>query len=213
MKVYAIPGLGADHRLYDKIDIPNVELVALDWPEIAEGSSLADYAQKLSQQVDLSEPFCLMGVSMGGMVAIELARLVQPVRTFLISSWKSPSEFPPSIKALIKMPLTGLINEWTMKLSMPVLKFTLGAESEKDGDLLEAMIHAMDVDQIRIGATAILDWQGCGLPEKLVHIHGSHDRVMPLDTIKDPIIAHGGGHMMVYNRAEEINEFLKPYFL
>ena len=90
MKIYAIPGLGADHRLYNRIDIPGVELIAFDWPEMREGASLADYAEELSKKVDRSGPFCLMGVSMGGMVAVELARIVSPKRTFLISSWKSP---------------------------------------------------------------------------------------------------------------------------
>jgi len=213
MKIYAIPGLGADRRLYQNIKIPNTELVAFDWPEMREGSSLADYAKKLSEQVARSEPCCLMGVSMGGMVALELARIVQPERTFLISSWKSPEEFPQSIKALSKVKLTSLINDWTMRLSMPLVKFTLGAESKEDEELLEDMINSLSVEQLRIGAEAILSWKGCQLPKEVVHIHGDNDRVMPIDKIKDPIVIKGGGHTMVYNRAEVINKILAPYFL
>lgn len=213
MKVYLIPGLGADHRLFKNINIPNAELTALDWPEMPEGSSLADYAEKLSKHVDRSEPFCLLGVSMGGMVALELARIVQPERTFLISSWKSPEEFPTSVKALSKVKLTSLINDWTMRISMPLVKFTLGAESKEDEELLEKMINSLSVEQMRIGAEAILSWKGCELPKELVHIHGNIDRVMPIDKIKDPIVVEGGGHTMVYNRAEEINKILAPYFL
>lgn len=213
MNIYAIPGLGADHRIYQNIKIPNAELITFDWPEMPEGSSLADYAQKLNDKVDRSEPCCLIGVSMGGMVALELARIVQPERTFLISSWKSPEEFPPSIKAISKINPTWFISKWTIKLSMPMLKLTLGAESKEDGELLEKMIKAMSAEQLRTGMQAIFSWQGCALPKELIHIHGDHDRVMPLDTIKEPIVIKDGSHMMVYNRAEGINEILRPYFI
>lgn len=213
MKLYAIPGLGADHRIYDKLHVDGVELVALDWPTMPDGASLKDYAAKLAAQVDTSTPYALVGVSMGGMVALEMAQLLQPKLTVLISSWKGPEEMPASIKAIGRLNATSLINEWTLRFSAPMLKFTLGGESKEDQSLLQDMLGSIPADQIRIGAEAILDWKGCVLPDKLVHIHGDSDRMMPLASIKDPTVVKGGTHFMVYDRAGEINEIIQSYFL
>ena len=100
MDVYLIPGLGADHRLFGKLELPGHAVHPLDWPEMPSGSSLADFAKALAPDVDASKPHALIGVSMGGMVAQELAALTKPEKVVVISSWKGPKEMPAAIKVL-----------------------------------------------------------------------------------------------------------------
>lgn len=180
---------------------------------MAVGASLQDYARKLAVHVDASQPHALLGVSMGGMVALEMAQMTQAKLTVLISSWKGPQEMPPGMKLLDRLHVSALINEWTVRMSSPMLKFTLGGETKEDQALLRDMLDAIPADQLRIGAEAIIRWKGCPLPPSLLHIHGSKDRLMPLANIKDPVVVDGGTHFMVYDRAEEINKVLAPYFL
>ena len=102
MHIYLIPGLGADSRLFDKLDLSGHTVHRLEWPRMPEGSSLRAYANELAKRIDASTAHVLIGVSMGGMVAQELALITSPVRTIIISSWKGRSEMPWNIKACFR---------------------------------------------------------------------------------------------------------------
>jgi hypothetical protein len=49
------------------------------------------------------------------------------------------------------------------------------------------------------------------VPEKLVHIHGTRDGILPVRFTK-PTHTIAGGHLMVLNRAHEINKILNDVF-
>jgi surfactin synthase thioesterase subunit len=52
------------------------------------------YAKKLSHQIDTTQPFILIGVSLGGMLATEMTDFIQPEKTIIISSAKNKYELP-----------------------------------------------------------------------------------------------------------------------
>ena len=100
MDIHLIPGLGADHRLFNRFLVDAPHRFAHDWPDMPEGSSLVDFAKKLALEVDSSRPHILIGMSMGGMVVQEMAALTKPKAVAIISSWKGPAEMPLHIRAL-----------------------------------------------------------------------------------------------------------------
>src|SRR3546814_17690371 len=73
--IYLLPGMGADHRLFSRLDLPGLNPKVLQWVPPGEGDSLGDYAKKLQPQITSTEDAVLLGVSLGGMLAVELARL------------------------------------------------------------------------------------------------------------------------------------------
>jgi hypothetical protein len=54
-----------------------------------------------------------------------------------------------------------------------------------------------------------LNWKNDWYPENLVHLHGDSDHIFPVKNIKANFVIPGGGHLMVMNKAKEINEILK----
>lgn len=52
-------------------------------------------------------------------------------------------------------------------------------------------------------------WRGKGDELRIAHIHGTMDRMFPHRRIKNPITVHGGTHLMVYLKGEEITEIIK----
>ncbi len=56
---------------------------------------------------------------------------------------------------------------------------------------------------------AILHWDNQVIPENVYHIHGDRDKIFPYERLKDATIIHGGTHIMIFNRAKEINNWLK----
>ena len=84
------PGLGTDERLFEpqKVAFPNLEVPPWIAPRPYE--NLSAYAQRMAPQVSENRPFVLGGVSLGGMLAWELARLLRPDALVLIASCRSP---------------------------------------------------------------------------------------------------------------------------
>jgi surfactin synthase thioesterase subunit len=205
MHLYLLPGLGADGRLFSKLELPGHEKHALDWPQMPEGSTLRDYAEVLARRVDSTKPHALIGVSMGGMAAQEMGPITKPVRTIIISSWKGPHEMPMHLRLLRGTHAEQLLTPAFMKRVMPVVRYQMGLETPEDIALFDAFTAAMPLAQLRIQIAAVMGWEGPVQPVKtLVHIHGDHDRLMPIGPIKGAVVILGGGHFMVYNRSSEV---------
>ena len=105
--VYCISGLGADERIFCKLDIPGSTFHFIQWiqPETAE--DIYAYAGRLKEQIVHDHPV-LMGVSFGGMMAIELAKIFPVDKVVLISSIKSANELPEWIISMVTMIISSL---------------------------------------------------------------------------------------------------------
>jgi pimeloyl-ACP methyl ester carboxylesterase len=205
MDLYLIPGLGADRRLFGGLQLTGHRVHYLEWPVMQAGSTLQDYACALAAEVDATVPHALVGVSMGGMVAAELARSTRPKRTIIISSWKGPQEMPPPIRLLRGTHPERLLTPAFVRTSLALMRWQMGVETEADRALFDAFLAATPLDQLRVQIAAVMEWEGPPAPvEGLVHIHGSADRLMPIWFVKDVIRVEGGGHFMVCDRAGEV---------
>src|SRR5215217_4576146 len=99
MNVYFISGLGADRKAFEKIKLPGTfSIHHLGWIKNKKGESLNDYARRLAASIDATQPFAIVGLSMGGMIASAMTQFLQPDKTILISSVACTDEFPPLLK-------------------------------------------------------------------------------------------------------------------
>ena len=209
MKVYFISGLAADRRIFKNIRLPNeFEAVHLDWVPPLKNESLRDYAIRLSEKIDTSEKYILVGLSMGGMVAVEIANRIHPALTVVISSIPISKHLPYYFRIAARLYLHKMIPIGLMK-NAAIAKRLFTTETREDKELLKTIIRASDSEFIRWSLTAILHWENEVVPEKFIHIHGSRDEILRMKYTKPTHIISKAGHMMVMNRAEEINEILR----
>ncbi|MBK6832216.1 MAG: alpha/beta hydrolase [Flavobacteriales bacterium] len=217
MDLYLIPGLGADHRLFDRLALPEHTLHYLDWPRMPEHASLRQFAQELAHKIDRSRPHGLLGVSMGGMVAQELAAITDPKCVVLISSWKGRSEMPWNIRMMRGLRPERMVTDVMVRRVVPflrILRWTLGMEDRASQELGQLMLSTFSARDLRVMMDAVIHWNGPTSPlKKLVHIHGDKDRLMPISLIKEPIVVPGGTHFMVYSRAEEVSAAVRRALL
>ena len=210
MDVYLIPGLGADHRIFSRLELHGHSVHHLDWPVMPSGSGLPDFAAALATQVDHGRPHALLGMSMGGMVAQELAALTAPRGVVIISSWKGPQEMPPPIRLLRGRRPDRLINKAFLVRVMPMIRWQMGVETKDEVALLDAFMRTATIAQLKVQVAAVLAWKGPSAPlERLVHIHGDNDRLMPLAFVRGAQVVRGGSHFMVYGKAERVSALVQ----
>jgi pimeloyl-ACP methyl ester carboxylesterase len=72
MNIYLISGLGADKRVFSKLGFSTNHVIKhIEWIKPNSNEDLSSYARRLARQIDESKPFFLVGVSFGGMIAVE----------------------------------------------------------------------------------------------------------------------------------------------
>lgn len=209
MNVYFISGLGADGRIFRNIRLPEgFKPVYINWlaPELDE--SLSHYALRLSAQMDTTGPFALVGLSMGGMMAVEIAKVFPPAALILISSVPTIHCLPGYYFLGGALRLHRVIPIQFFRTASIVKRF-FTSESGTDKAMLREMISAADAQFIKWGMGAILSWKNRDMPGSLVHIHGSGDFILPRQFTKPTHIIQKGGHLMVLTRAKEINGILE----
>ncbi|HJW18477.1 MAG TPA: alpha/beta hydrolase [Flavisolibacter sp.] len=212
MKVYFFSGLGADRRVFRHIQLPaGYEPVFIDWIPPLENESLSSYSFRLSKKIDVAESFSLIGLSMGGMIAAEIANCKKPEHLVLISSIPASNQLPPYYRLLARMKLHRIL-PISFFLKGAVLKRLFTSESKEDKRLIRNMISKVDVSFIRWGMEAIVNWQMENIPGNIIHIHGSKDEILPRRYTRPTITIPGGGHLMVLNRSSEINKILREIF-
>ena len=208
MKVYFISGLAADRRVFKNLRLPEgFDPVYLDWIPPQKNESLHDYALRLAEKIDTSEKFVLVGLSMGGMVAVEIANRLHPVLTIIIASIPVSRQLPYYFRIGASLYLHKMIPIGLVK-NAAIAKRLFTTETKEDKELLKAIIRESDPEFIRWSLTAVLHWQNEVVPEKLIHIHGSRDEILRMKFTKPTHIILKAGHLMVMNRAEEINRIL-----
>lgn len=209
MKVYFISGLAADKRVFHQVQLPEgYEAVYLEWITALEGETLQQYACRMAADIDAREPFVLVGLSMGGMIATEIAKQLNPVATILISSIPLSSHLPGYFRLAAKFRLHKIIPIGMIK-SAAVAKRFITRENAADKKLLRQVIKESDPVFIRWCLGAVLNWHNEELPPRLYHIHGSRDEVLPARFTRPTLLIKKAGHMLVLTNAREINRFLK----
>ncbi len=89
VNVYLFPGTGSDARLFSKLELPDgYQARHVEYPIPQKGETMEGYAMLLAQQIDTTQPFVLVGVSIGGMLCTELAEQLSPLKTIVVSSSK-----------------------------------------------------------------------------------------------------------------------------
>ena len=205
MKVYFIAGLGADSRVFHHIRLPEgFEPVYLEWIPPFKNESLHDYALRLAASIDTSQPFAMTGLSMGGMIAIEIAKQYHPAITILISSIPGSKDLPAYYKRAGKWGIHKAVPVSMLKSASFIKRF-FTTENGEDKILLRQMIQDADPVFISWALGAIVNWECEQFDGPYVHIHGNKDFILPIRYTRPTHVISTAGHAMILTRAEDIN--------
>jgi pimeloyl-ACP methyl ester carboxylesterase len=209
-KVYLIAGLGADRRLYKNIKLPtDCDAILIDWHIPLLEDTLTTYAQSIVKQYDIQNNSIIIGVSLGGMLSVEIAKQIKLEKVILISSIKTDSEAPWYFKFFKSLPVYKAIPGKLMTHVGFLVKPMFGNMAPDDLALFKSMLRNSSPIFLKWAMRAVLYWTNNIIPANLYHIIGDKDLVFPHQNIKKPTaVVKGGTHIMVFDRADEINILL-----
>ena len=204
--IYIFSGLGADERVFKYLDFRGYDTTFIQWIAPLENETLEIYAGRISEKINTPNPI-LIGLSFGGMIAVEIGKIIQTKKIILIASAKGRKEIP----WYFKLSNTSKIAVPTklMTQSNFVTNWLFGVHSEQDNKLLAAILHDTDPAFMKWAIGQIATWKNKVIPDNITHIHGTADRILPIRFVQPDIIVQGGGHLMTVNKASEINGILK----
>ena len=206
VNLYFLSGLGVDKRVFQKLTLSNNNSIYfLEWIKPLAGESITAYARRIANFIDTSKPFVLIGLSFGGMMAVELNKLVAPHKTILISSASSHKELPWFVKAIRLLPLHKLIPSQVMKRPNSLFYYLFGIKTKKEKAFLKTILSEADPAIINWSIDAVSKWNNETIPTNLVHIHGDCDKLLPAKPGGKYEMVKGGEHFMVYSKAEEVS--------
>jgi pimeloyl-ACP methyl ester carboxylesterase len=208
-KVFLIAGLGADTRIYNNIDLYEHEVIPVNWIEPNSNDTLDSYSQKLIHQYHITPGSVIIGNSMGGMVAIEIAKLIRINKVILISSIKTIDEAPGYFKFFRRLPIYKIIPQSLMISSRILIEVFFGKMKPEKLWLFQDMLKRSSPIFLKWAMGAVLDWKNEIIPPNVYHITGDKDRVFDYKKIKNATLIKGGTHIMLFDKPKEINRILK----
>lgn len=221
MRTLLIPGLGADPGLF----APQASALGDDLVVVAPsmqsiGGSVQQAARQMADRLDaeglLDEHYALEGMSVGGSMALEVARVVprRPQRLMLIASNRTSDTIP--LRFGVGRWL-GALAPWSV--APQVLSRLARFFAWRDGldaagaAWLSEIATRTDVPMLLWGAKAIAGWRftdadaaSLGIP--LHQLHDERDWVLPLVRRHTTLRVPGARHLVNWSHAPTVNRWL-----
>ncbi len=212
--VYFMPGMAANSTIFEHIDLSPDQFTIhfLDWSIPRKDMDIAAYAKEMCTLVTHKNPV-LLGVSLGGIIVQEMAKIIPVAKVIIVSSVKSKTELPKRMlfaryTSIHKLLPTGLVNNVEL-----LAKYAFGETVTKRLALYEKYLSIRDKTYIDWCIHELVNWQQTEFHEKIVHIQGDRDAVFPIENIKQCIKVKNGTHTMIIHRAKWFNQHLSAIIL
>jgi len=201
-------GLGADERVFQRLDFSDFSKTYIKWIVPQDNETIEHYATRLLDQITTTKP-TLIGLSFGGLIAVEVAKQIDTEKVILIASAKTKNEIPFYYRFAGQIRLHKLLPTRLLKSSNFITNWFFGTSSTFDKQLLKQILIDTDPTFLKWAIDKVARWTNQTQTKKLFHIHGTSDRILPLSFVKCNSTIKNGGHLMTLNKADELNQILR----
>ena len=206
--IYCISGFGADERVFSKLTFAGYSFQFIPWIDPFKNETIESYAERMSKEIKEDDPV-ILGLSFGGIMSIEIAKIKKVRQIILISSIKTHHELPLWMRLSGKLVLDKLLPLKSFALIEPIENYNLGLENEEEVQLVHEYRKNISQQYTNWATHEIINWRNDWIAPNIFHIHGGKDHIFPIKNIKADYVIEDGGHFMIMNRATEMNKILK----
>lgn len=206
-KLYCIPGLGTDRRIFGSL-IPlleGVEPIYLDYLEPEPKEEVETYLNRLEKHFGpVEQPALIMGMSLGGMLAVKLAQRWEHELLILLSTVKKSEERPFMLNLAQKIPLHRLVTAGFTRWLMPRMSRFFGVRTAEGRKLYAQMLRDANPKHLKWGREAAIQFENEEVPQPYLHIHGNKDHIFTSQKVEATHIIDNATHYLVKENAEEV---------
>lgn len=190
--------MGANSKMYQGAWLDLNHATYIDWPPYKGEASLSELAIRVATHYKIQGNDILIGSSMGGMVALEISKLLLLDRVVLVGSAIDVSEMNLLLTLLAPF------------VDFAPIEFFQKFAGRHDS-LFQQMFASSDAVFMRTMCKAISTWDGYpGNLTRITRIHGEKDKVIKCP--RDCHVIKGAGHLVPITHAREcvdlINRFI-----
>ena len=209
-ELYIFSGLGADERVFQRIDFSGFSTTFIKWIVPQDKETIEHYVKRLLDQISTTKP-TLIGISFGGLIAVEVAKQIETEKVILIASAKTKNEIPFYYRYAGWLGLHKLLPTGLLKSSNFITNWFFGTSSTFDKDLLKQILIETDPTFLKWAIDKVTRWANKTETKNIFHIHGTSDKILPLSFVKCNSTIQNGGHLMTLNKSDELNQILRKH--
>jgi pimeloyl-ACP methyl ester carboxylesterase len=207
--IYCISGLGADEKVFQFLDLSFAKPFFIQWITPLKNETLHGYAMRIKEQFIYDVNPLILGLSLGGMLAVEIAKSNPTATVIVISSAKTKKEIPFFLRMFKYAPVYKILPMPLVRRSSHIQQYFLGANLDSTKKYLKNVLTHMDPEFYRWAVHALLSWDNEIMPPNVTHIHGTSDNLLPYSYVTADITIKNAGHLMIVENAEEVSACLK----
>ncbi|WP_128331868.1 alpha/beta hydrolase [Apibacter sp. HY039] len=210
MTIYLFSGLGADYRVFSQLDLSVLsdKIIHINWIHPLYKEKISDYALRIIQSQITDDSCIFIGVSFGGIMAIEVAKHKKPLKIILLSTIKTKNELPFYYRWFGNLKIQNLIPDMYFLKAHSLLFYFFGITEKKDKIIMSQILNDTDIKFTRWAIDQVIGWDNKNIPDNLVHIHGSKDKIFPARYIKVDHMITNQGHFMILSDSTSIQNIL-----
>ena len=211
--IYCLSGLGADEKAFERLHVKGCALKHINTIPPTPNEDLSAYAARMFEQVKEQNPI-ILGLSFGGMIAIEMAKEFSIKKLILVSTVKRYTEIPRWMRIAGSLNLHKLIPIRSNRLTEKADDRRMGIETPEEKKFVDYYRKKADPKYVDWAVHQILNWKNTWVPPNANQIHGEEDRMFPIRNIRNPdYVVKNGTHIMVLNKPTEVSACIEQILL
>ena len=213
--IYLMPGMAASPRIFEFISLPDeFEVIKLSWMTPKKGKFKCVCPTHVWENYP-QKPYTF-GVSFGGILVQEMAKIITCRQVIVVSSVKTKMELSRSMKLAKKTGAHKLLpTQWIKSLESLAL-FVFGPSIRPKVEAYQKYLSERDPAYLDWCIHNIVYWEQAQFDPNVIHIHGDKDIIFPienLDTSQRFYRLNGATHAMILTHHKWFNEHLPEFLL
>ena len=213
MKLYTISGLGADEKVLEKLTFnPAIEIVHIPWliPDLDE--DFHHYVSRMSELIDDSEDFYLLGYSFGGILVQEIHKLKPAKKVVIMGSIRCDAE---KSKLILAGQKTNAVKYIPLRIfnDKSTLFYTFFRRLfDPKNPKLTQYFRVKDPYYLKWSMDKVAHWKFDKIPD-VIQISADKDIVFPLKNSQPDFVIKNATHLFPVTKHKEVSEILKTIFV
>ena len=209
-RIFFIPGLGANEMVFNNIGELGIDKINVKWLQNLEDETINEYSLRLIDKYGLRQDDLIAGLSFGGVLAQEIARILDHREVVLISSFRDIKDLRSVYRFGLRTGIYKLAPSFRIPVIDEIVAYNVNSENQESKPIIKQMLDETDYQLLKWSLEKIA--QLPSKPDDNFRIHniiGNKDKILRTWKNENTTIIDGGSHFMVYEKADEVTTVIR----